>query len=281
MQIPSHKDYQEFAWEVHASFEVPAACNWAKKVKNHYTPPPAHFSVMKHCFLLPMKEEFATQDIHLAQSQNTIAYMRALQYWAELVHPPVPSQPCSLLENICKNFQQVMELLSSFGEEEVFVTIAPSNWMEVAPPQSLETTPQPPLETQKSPKPSTQAHLRGPITMTQSEGQHTFIVKQTAATKEALATTSCQFLTDSRLPCLPPGFTKIVQTLKGITPAEQPYTSDHQCPSPKDCWALWSHGDGCYSDQGINMPNHWGDDDPGVLRRDCGSWGLILHGMGL
>ena len=100
MQIPSHEDYQEFAWEVHASFETPAACNWTKKVKNQYTLPPAHFSIMKHCFLLPMKEEFATQDIHLAQSQNTIAYMRALQYWAELVHPPVPSQPCSVVEII-------------------------------------------------------------------------------------------------------------------------------------------------------------------------------------
>ena len=219
MQIPSHKDYQEFAWEVHASFEVPAAWNWEKKMKNHYTPPPAHFSVMKHYFLLSMKEEFATQDIHLAQSQNTIAYMRVLQYWAELVQSPVPSQPCSLVESMWE-LKQVMEPLISFGEEEVFVTIAPSNWMEVAPPQSLETTLQPPLETQKSPWLSTQAHLRGPITMTQSEGQHTVTVKQTPATKEALGTTSCQLLTDSQLPCQPPEFTKIVQILTKEEPMQ-------------------------------------------------------------
>ena len=113
-----------------------------------------------------------------------------------------------------------MELLISFGKEKVFVTIAPSNWMKVAPPQSLETTPQPPLETQKSSKCSTQAHLRGPTTMTQSEGQHTVTVKQTPATKETLATTSCQLLTDSQLPCPPPGFTKIVQTLTKEEPLQ-------------------------------------------------------------
>ena len=38
IKIPSHEVYQEFAWKVHASFEVPNVHNWAKRVDNDHPP---------------------------------------------------------------------------------------------------------------------------------------------------------------------------------------------------------------------------------------------------
>ena len=38
IKIPGHKDYQEFAWKVHASFKMPKVCNWVKRVDNDHIP---------------------------------------------------------------------------------------------------------------------------------------------------------------------------------------------------------------------------------------------------
>ena len=98
--IPGHMDHQDFAWKVHATFEVSKACNWAKKVEKYYVPLPVHPSIGKHHFLLPKDARFGTQDIHLSQLHHTIAYARALQHWAEEVHPPVPGQPHHLARSV-------------------------------------------------------------------------------------------------------------------------------------------------------------------------------------
>ena len=73
--------------------------------------------------------------------------------------PPVPSQPHHLAESV-QELWWVMELLVFGGEEEVFMTMVPSNWMEVTPPQLMETMPQPPQESQKHNTHNTRAHLR-------------------------------------------------------------------------------------------------------------------------
>ena len=96
-------DYQEFTQKVYASFEVPAVCNWAKKVKNHCMPPPVHPSIGKYHFLLLRDVRFASHDICLGWVQHTIAYMMALQYWAKWVHPLVPDQPHCLVESMQKH----------------------------------------------------------------------------------------------------------------------------------------------------------------------------------
>ena len=85
--IPGHADHKEFAQRVYASFEVPKACNWAKKVENYHPQAPAHPSIRKHHFLPPKDARFGAQDIHLHRLQHTIVYIRALQYWAEEVYP--------------------------------------------------------------------------------------------------------------------------------------------------------------------------------------------------
>ena len=73
----------EFAWKVHVSFVVPKACNQAKGVDNDYTPPLTHPSLGKYRFMLPPHLRFGSQDCWLAQSCQTLAYMRVLQYWVK------------------------------------------------------------------------------------------------------------------------------------------------------------------------------------------------------
>ena len=110
VQVPDHMNYQEFAWKVHASFEVLAAYSWVK-MENYYTPPPAHPSIRKHCFL-PMRDvRFACQDICLSQAQHTITYMKDMQCWAEWVHSPIPHHLAESMQDL----QQVIELLCLFG----------------------------------------------------------------------------------------------------------------------------------------------------------------------
>ena len=71
-KVPSHKDHQELAWKIHAFFEVPKACNWAKGVDNYYMHPPAHPSIRMYCFMLPEDTRFGSQDICLHQKQLPI-----------------------------------------------------------------------------------------------------------------------------------------------------------------------------------------------------------------
>ena len=224
MQVQGQMDNQEFAWKVCASLKVPAACNQVKKVKNHCTPPPVHHSIGKHCFLLLRDAMFIYHDICLSQVQHTITYAMALQCWAEWVHPPVPNQPCHLAESL-QELWQVMKPLVSFGEEEVFAIMVPSNWMEVIPPWSMETMLQSPQESQKCHTCSTRAHPRGSMTATWSEDRPAATATQATEATEALAippweSRPCHPLSDSQPLCSPPGFLGIAQTLGTEEPME-------------------------------------------------------------
>ena len=70
-RVPNIKDYQEFAQKVHASFEVPKACNQAKGVENDHRHPPAPLSIGKYCFLPPRDMRFGMQDICLSQLHHS------------------------------------------------------------------------------------------------------------------------------------------------------------------------------------------------------------------
>ena len=194
----------------------------AKKVKNHSIPPLASLSIGKCCFLLPRDMRFADQDIHLGQLQHTIAYAMALQYWAKWVHPPVPDQPHHLTGSL-QELWHVMEPHVSFGEEEVFATMAPSNWTEVTLPWLTETTP--PWESWKCCTHGSRAHLRGSMTVTQSEGQPATTATQATAATEALVTwpqesKPHQPPSDSQPICPLPGFREIAQMLRKEEPMD-------------------------------------------------------------
>ena len=166
-QIPGHVDHQGFAQKVCTSFEVCKAYSWVKKVENYHMQPLTHHSISKYCFLLPKDARYGTQNIHISQLQHTVAYARPLQYWTEEVYPPVPGQPHHLVRSV-QELWQAMELLISFKEEEVFMTMVSSNWTEVTSPWLTETSPQ---ESWKSHTQSSRACPRGAMSATDSEGQ--------------------------------------------------------------------------------------------------------------
>ena len=66
-----------------------SACNQAKGW-TMTTPPLPHPSIGKYCFMLPSDARFGSQDYWLAQSHQTLAYVRVLQYWAEEAQLWVP-----------------------------------------------------------------------------------------------------------------------------------------------------------------------------------------------
>ena len=82
---------------------------------------------------------FRSQDFQLTQPQKTLAYAKALQYWAEKAQPPIPSKPCQLAESMLELWQ-TMELLTTFTDEEVLGDILPSNWVKIMPFRLAEPT---------------------------------------------------------------------------------------------------------------------------------------------
>ena len=81
------------------------------------------------------------QVICLAQLHHTITYARALQHWAEEVHPPVPGQPHSLARSV-QELQWAMEPFIIFTEGDVFMAMVLSKWMEITSPWLTEVIPQ-------------------------------------------------------------------------------------------------------------------------------------------
>ena len=218
--IPCHTDYKEFAWKMHVSFKVPKACNWVKKVK---LPCPATStpSFGKHHFLSPRDLRFSTQDIHLTQLQHTIAYARALQHWAEEVYPPVPGQPCHLARSV-HDLQWAMELLITFADGDVFVTMVPSKWTEITLPQLMKAIPQ---ESPKSNAQSSRAHQRGSQSATHTKVWPAATAMQATAKAGAPTTPPQEFMphqsiSDSQPLCLPPRSAEIAQTLRREEPME-------------------------------------------------------------
>ena len=124
LKIPSHADYEEFAWKVCASFEVPMACNWVKKIDNYHVEPPANPSIRKHHFLPPENVRFGAQDICLTQLHHTINLCKESAALGQRGVPPSP-QPHHLVRSV-QELWWAMEPLVTFTEGDVFMTMVPS-----------------------------------------------------------------------------------------------------------------------------------------------------------
>ena len=123
-----------------------------------YTPPLAHPSIGKYCFMLPSDVRFGSLDYQLSQSHHTLTYVRVLQYWAEKAQLLSPGQP------------HCLKPLVSFMEAEVFVATARSNWAEVSSPRLMEPTPQDPHHSHSQ---SHKAHPRLSMLAAHGEDQPT------------------------------------------------------------------------------------------------------------
>ena len=113
-KVPS-QDNLQFTWRVWASFEVHKASCHALKVDNDHSALPAHHSLERDQFLPLPNTQFGSQDFQLTQPLKTLAYVKALQYWAEKTQLPIPSEPCHLAESVLE-LQQMMEPLTTFTD---------------------------------------------------------------------------------------------------------------------------------------------------------------------
>ena len=219
-EIPSNNDCRDFAWKVHALFEVPKACNWMKGVDNDHIPPPAPHSLGKHRVMLPPDSRFSNEDYRLTQPCQTLTYNRVLQHWAERAQLPSPGELCHLVESVVELWW-AMEPLDSFTDKEVFAATVPSNWAEISLPRPAE----PALWDCRLSR-SCQTHPRGSLLVAHGESQSpTTAMRSTRRTDQPTATKKADvppapskkmlLHSNNKLPCPLPGFTEIAWPLWG------------------------------------------------------------------
>ena len=109
---------QELAQKMRASFELPQWMSKIHDVKNYYLAPPAPRCIWQRAFLLPPDPMFPCQDIREGQSEKTVAYAQALQYWAEKANQPMPGQP-HLLARCILELRRAMEPYIPFSDDAV------------------------------------------------------------------------------------------------------------------------------------------------------------------
>ena len=145
MKIPGVEDHEKLAWEVWASFWLPKRVDKLHQVENYYQAPPAPLCLLQKNFLPLPNSNFACQDIWEMQCEQTVAYTRALQFWAEKVDPPTGGRPCLLVESV-KELREEMRHYLSFLEDDMFKGMALTGetstiLTEEANLQSARTTP--------------------------------------------------------------------------------------------------------------------------------------------
>ena len=71
---------------------------------------------------------FGSQDYQMKQPLKTLAYAKALQFWAEKAQPPMPGEPYQLAGCVWE-LRETMEPLMMFTDTKVFGNVAPSYWV--------------------------------------------------------------------------------------------------------------------------------------------------------
>ena len=122
--IPGINNSQELDQKIRASFEVPWAKSQAQDVKNDYSAPPAPKCISRKEFLSPQDQMFPSQDFREGQSQKTLAYAQALQYWAEKATLPMLDWPC-LLARCVQELRWVMKPYVAFMDDTILEGATP------------------------------------------------------------------------------------------------------------------------------------------------------------
>ena len=94
--IPEVGDIKKLVWKIHTSFDIPAVRCEALRNQD-YTVPPAP-KCLKRGMFLPSDPSY--QDIWLKPQWMTLAYVQALQYWAEEASLPAPGEPHPLVMSV-------------------------------------------------------------------------------------------------------------------------------------------------------------------------------------
>ena len=180
-------------------------------IDNDYTPPLAHPSIEKCKFRLPQDLRFGSQDWWIVQPCQTLAYMKALQYWVG--EGPTANFQWTLLESEVE-LQQAIEPLVSLYRRGSSCSHWPSNWVEVSLLKLAEPSP-PDTQCRHSCSHNcnTQACPRGSLSAAHS-GDWPAATKR----RDKPATPSQEVMMqqlEHKAPCLPPGFAEITRSLQG------------------------------------------------------------------
>ena len=136
-EVPSLMDVQEFVRQVQALFQLPKVNRCTQGVDNDYLALPAPQSLDHDQFLPAANMRFDRQDYNMRQCQKTLAYTKALQYWAEKAQLPPPGEPCQMVENMIELWQ-AMKPLTTFTNAEVLEDTIPSHWIKITSSQISE-----------------------------------------------------------------------------------------------------------------------------------------------
>ena len=123
---------EEFTRKVWALFELPKSSSCAQGTPNDYSTTPIPQALECDQFLPISNIMFSGQDFQMWQPQKTLAYAKALQYWAEkaqLSHLGKPHQLAEGVQELC----QAMEPLATFMDVEVLEDNPPSNLQVITP----------------------------------------------------------------------------------------------------------------------------------------------------
>ena len=117
-------DFQELVQKIRASFEILQVRSKAQGRDNNYSALSAPACIRLKDFLPPPDSRLPCRDIREGQSQKTLAYTQALQYWAKKVRLPMPSQPC-LLAGCVQELKQMMEEYVALTEDAILEGAVP------------------------------------------------------------------------------------------------------------------------------------------------------------
>ena len=122
--IPGINDFQELIQKIRAFFETSQAKSKDQNVNNNYLAPPAPKCICQKELIPLSNPTFPSQEFREGESQKTLPYMQALQYWAEKASLPMLGQPCFLARCV-QELRQVMKPYVTFPDDVILEGAAP------------------------------------------------------------------------------------------------------------------------------------------------------------
>ena len=116
-------DHKKLAQEVQASFKLPWQISKWHHVENYHQAQLALLCLHLKSFLPLPDSKYTCQDIRELQQERTVAYARALQFWAEKAKLPTQGQPHLLVGSIME-LREEMRCYVSFTDGDVLSGVA-------------------------------------------------------------------------------------------------------------------------------------------------------------
>ena len=144
---------------------------------------------------------------------------KALQHWAEKAEPPMPGEPCQLVECV-RQLREAMEPLTLFTDAEVLGDNVPSHWVKITFSRTSKSA-EPTHPWEQSCSQNRRAHARGSFVAAHSVGRSKPMATTPVVSSLTISTQRAETRTDSIIiwQWMPlPGFVMIAKSLWGDNP---------------------------------------------------------------